>query len=69
VRRAKVLQDVLGEHQDAVVSEERLRTLAAAAPADQALAAGRLVDREQARHADARAAWTAAWRKLEHAAR
>ena len=69
VRRAKVLQDVLGEHQDAVVSEQRLRALAAGAPSDQALAAGRLVDREQARHADARAAWPAAWRKLEHAAR
>jgi CHAD domain-containing protein len=69
VRRAKVLQDVLGEHQDAVVSEERLRALAAAAPSDQAIAAGRLIDLEQSRHADARAAWPAAWRKLEHAAR
>ena len=69
VRRAKALQDVLGEHQDAVVAEERLRALAAAAPPDQAFAAGRLVDREHARHADARAAWWAVWRRLERAAR
>lgn len=69
IRRAKALQDVLGEHQDAVVAEERLRALAAAAPPDQAFAAGRLVDREQARHADARAAWWAVWRRLERAAR
>ena len=69
VRRAKALQDVLGEHQDAVVSEARLRVLAAKAPTDQALAAGRLIDREQLRHADARASWWHAWRRLERAAR
>ncbi len=69
VRRAKALQDVLGEHQDAVISEARLRVLAAKAPTDQALAAGRLIDREQLRHADARAAWWHAWRRLERAAR
>jgi CHAD domain-containing protein len=69
VRRAKALQDVLGEHQDAVVAEERLRTLAAAATPAQALAAGRLVDREQDRRAAARAAWPKVWRKLARAAR
>src|SRR5215471_10934883 len=42
VKRAKRLQDVLGEHQDAVVAAGRLRELAAEAPPDQALAAGRL---------------------------
>lgn len=67
VRRAKALQDVLGEHQDAVVAEERLRTLAAAATPAQALAAGRLVDREQERRAAARAAWPKTWRKLARA--
>jgi CHAD domain-containing protein len=69
VRRAKALQDVLGEHQDAVIAEQRLRALAAAVSPDQALAAGRLIDREQTRHAEARAAWHHVWRKLEHAAR
>jgi CHAD domain-containing protein len=69
VRRAKALQDVLGEHQDSVVAEERLRALSHDAPPDQALAAGLLVERERARRAEARASWHAAWRRLERAAR
>ena len=64
VRRAKVLQDVLGEHQDAVVAAERLRKLAAAASPEQALAGGRLVEREEERRAEARAAWSKAWKRL-----
>jgi CHAD domain-containing protein len=63
VKRAKKLQDVLGEHQDAVVATERLRELAAGAP-EQALVAGRLVEREEERRLEARAAWPKAWRKL-----
>jgi CHAD domain-containing protein len=63
VKRAKKLQDVLGEHQDAVVAAERLRELAAGAP-EQALVAGRLVEREEKRRLEARAAWPKAWRKL-----
>jgi CHAD domain-containing protein len=63
VKRAKKLQDVLGEHQDAVVAAERLRELAAGAP-EQALVAGRLVEREEERRLEARAAWPKAWRKL-----
>jgi CHAD domain-containing protein len=62
VKRAKKLQDVLGEHQDAVVAAERLRELAAGAP--EALVAGRLVEREEERRLEARAAWPKAWRKL-----
>lgn len=46
VEAFKHLQDVVGEHQDAVVAEARLR--ANAAPAT-ALAAGRLVERERLR--------------------
>ena len=68
VKRAKTLQDVLGEHQDSVVAEERLRALAQEAPSDQALAAGLLVERERSRRADARAQWRKAWRQLERAA-
>lgn len=69
VKRAKGLQDALGEHQDSVVSEERLRALARAAPTDQALAAGLLIARERARRAKARASWGDSWRRLERAAR
>lgn len=64
VKRAKKLQDVLGEHQDAVVATERLRELAAEATPDQAVAAGRLIEREGERRAEARAAWPKAWTKL-----
>jgi CHAD domain-containing protein len=67
VKRAKELQDVLGEHQDSVVAEHRLRALAANASPVQALAAGRLVELERARQASARAAWRAAWRRLDRA--
>jgi CHAD domain-containing protein len=66
--RAKALQDVLGVHQDAGVGETTLRDLAAGVtrPA-QALAIGRLVERERARKADARAQWRGAWRRLKRA--
>ncbi len=47
VRRAQELQDVLGEHQDAVVAEQRLRSLAADAPAGPG-ARGRAADRGRA---------------------
>lgn len=68
VSAAKRLQDVLGEHQDAVVAEERLRAAAAAHP-DARLAAGRLVERERERRAANRAAWRAEWERLDRRAR
>jgi CHAD domain-containing protein len=67
VQRAKELQDVLGAHQDSVVAEERLRALAADAPADQALAAGLLITKERRRRAEARSAWRATWKALDRA--
>jgi CHAD domain-containing protein len=63
VAAAKGLQDVLGEHQDAVVAQERLRALAARLPAA-AVAAGRLVEREQVRAERGRDEWRAAWKRL-----
>ncbi len=69
VKRAKGFQDVLGEHQDSVVAEEHLRALSNDAPADQALAAGLLIQHERARRAKARASWRKAWRALERAAK
>jgi CHAD domain-containing protein len=66
--RAKALQDVLGIHQDAGVGETTLRELAAGVTRPpQALAIGRLVERERARKADARAQWWEAWRRLKRA--
>jgi CHAD domain-containing protein/adenylate cyclase class IV len=45
-------QDLIGEHQDAVVAEERLRALSAP---ERALAAGRLIELERGRRRNARA--------------
>jgi len=44
----KDLQDVVGDHQDSVVAEERLRHIARAKTA---VAAGRLIERERERRA------------------
>jgi len=65
VRRAKAFQDVLGEHQDAVVAAERVRELAAEATPEQALAAGQLIAREEERRAAARKEWREAWARLQ----
>ena len=67
VARAKRLQDALGDHQDAVVAEERLRALAAKATPAQAVAAGRLVERERTRKARARDDWPKTWKRLRKA--
>ncbi len=67
VRRAKELQDVLGEHQDAVVAGERLRALAAAGDPALAFAAGRIAEREEARRRDARTRWPGVWQRLRKA--
>jgi CHAD domain-containing protein len=66
VQNAKRLQDVIGEHQDAVVAEERIRGLldhVASPPAH--FAAGRLVERERERRRLARAAFPDAWARLK----
>jgi CHAD domain-containing protein len=66
VRDAKRFQDVVGEHQDAVVAEERLRGLLDRTESARAhFAAGRLVERERQRRREARAAFPAAWARLE----
>ena len=67
VKEAKRLQDVLGEHQDAVVAQEQLRALAAREPSA-AMAAGRLIERERARAEARRRAWPAAWKRVGDAA-
>jgi CHAD domain-containing protein len=64
VKQAKRLQDVLGEHQDAVIAAERLRELAGGAASEQALVAGRLVEREEERRTIARHEWPQAWLEL-----
>lgn len=69
VERAKALQDVLGEHQDAVVAEERIRELLSRVRGSgrTALAAGRLIERQRNRRLEARRAWRRDWKRLERA--
>jgi CHAD domain-containing protein len=68
VDEAKRLQDVLGEHQDAVVAEERVRAWAEATPGGR-FAAGRLVERARGRKETARHAWPEGWDRLRRAAK
>src|SRR5207253_6916718 len=68
VARAKNVQDVLGEHQDAVVADERLRELVLSQSNPQlALVAGRLVERQRERMLCARAQAPQALKQLRRA--
>jgi CHAD domain-containing protein len=70
ISAAKKFQDVVGAHQDAVVAEERIRTaVRRTRGVGSALAAGRLIERERARRADARAALQSAWKRLQRRSR
>jgi CHAD domain-containing protein len=65
IREAKAFQEVLGEHQDAVVAEARIRTALTQLGGEAlAFAAGRLVERQDARRRAARAAFPDAWARL-----
>jgi CHAD domain-containing protein len=62
---ARTLQDLLGEHQDAVVAEQRLRTTAVTDETTAiAFLAGRLVERQRARRARVGKRLPAAWKRL-----
>jgi CHAD domain-containing protein len=68
VKRAKRFQDVIGEHQDAVVAEKTIRDLAHSLPSHAAsLAAGRLIARERERRRQVRKHVRAEWKRLDRA--
>ncbi|MFN2609083.1 MAG: CHAD domain-containing protein [Acidimicrobiales bacterium] len=68
--RVADLQEVLGDHHDAVVAERWLRAAVAdpdgpsPAPAAEALAAGELIAGQLAERAAGREAWPAAWKRV-----
>jgi CHAD domain-containing protein len=64
IAAAKELQDVLGDHQDAVVALGRLHDLARVADNDGAVLAGRLIERQELRKRRARHELPKAWRRL-----
>jgi CHAD domain-containing protein len=69
VERAREFQDVTGEHQDAVVAEQKLGALAGSGDPGIAFVAGRLAERQRARRHAARRRVGPAWKRLERAGR
>jgi CHAD domain-containing protein len=69
ISAAKRFQDVAGEHQDAVVAEDRIRKLIRGKKSQRsALAAGILIARERERRARTAAELPDAWDRLDKAA-
>jgi CHAD domain-containing protein len=62
----EAVQDILGEHHDAVVAEQWLRGAAAkVGDSPPALAAGQLIAAQRAAAVDARQRWAAVWKQLD----
>jgi CHAD domain-containing protein len=68
LQAAKRLQDVLGDHQDAVVAQERIGRWAAAHP-ENADVGDAILALERVRQAASREAWPKLWRKLDQRGR
>jgi CHAD domain-containing protein len=70
IARAKEFQDVVGDHQDAVVAEAHIRAfLESFGDAKTVAVAERLIERQRIRRREARAAFRRAWRRLKAAGR
>ncbi|MCR6486446.1 CHAD domain-containing protein [Amycolatopsis sp. OK19-0408] len=69
IKATRDFQTVLGDHQDAVLAAERMRTVLASVDGPVGFVAGRIAERELARRAEARAAWQDAWTKVDKAAK
>lgn len=68
IKATRGLQDVLGDHQDAVVAEERVRALLRGrTDTKEIFVAGRLVERERARQAATRDTWHSAFTEVDSA--
>jgi CHAD domain-containing protein len=68
-RRARAVQDVLGEHQDAIVACDQIRQIATEHSSDGPfnLAAGRLLERQAIDAETSRTRFFKAWQKLDRA--
>ncbi|MEU4521066.1 CHAD domain-containing protein [Amycolatopsis sp. NPDC024027] len=69
LKATKDFQTVLGEHQDAVIAAERMRTILESADGPMGFVAGRIAERELSRRAEARATWRASWAAVDSAAK
>jgi CHAD domain-containing protein len=68
IAKTKKLQDILGEHQDAVVAEEYLRKVTERTPAGQARAQ-QLIKQQRKRRKEALAAFSKKWPKVKRRGR
>jgi CHAD domain-containing protein len=68
VKATRKLQTVLGDHQDAVVATDRVRSLLPAADAELGFVAGRIAEHELRKRTEARAAWPAVWARIRETA-
>ena len=70
IERAKDLQDLLGEHQDAVMAEQLLHALLGAhADSTTAFVLGLLIERQSERRSAARAELPKVWARLKKCGR
>ncbi|MDT7803079.1 MAG: hypothetical protein QOI78_6512, partial [Actinomycetota bacterium] len=69
LKATKDFQTVLGDHQDAVLAAERMRTVLDTGDSAIGFVAGRIAERELARRAEARATWRASWEAVDAAAK
>ncbi|WIY03431.1 CHAD domain-containing protein [Amycolatopsis mongoliensis] len=69
IRATRDFQTVLGDHQDAVVAAERMRTVLETADGEVGFVAGRIAERERVRRAEARAVWRESWAAVDAAAK
>jgi CHAD domain-containing protein len=69
IEATKELQTVLGDHQDAVVAADRMRTILDVVDTRLGFIAGRIAEREWAKRAKARTDWPGIWAEVDAAAR
>ena len=69
VKESKRFQDLVGDHQDAVVAEDELRRLAQGRSSAAVLAVGRLIERRRHTRQESRGGYRRAWKRLEKAGR
>ncbi|WP_086848198.1 CHAD domain-containing protein [Amycolatopsis kentuckyensis] len=69
LKATKDFQTVLGDHQDAVIAADRMRTILESVDGPMGFVAGRIAERELGRRAEARAVWRKSWEAVDAAAK
>ena len=69
LKATKDFQTVLGDHQDAVIAADRMRTILESVDGPMGFVAGRIAERELGRRAEARAVWRESWEAVDAAAK